>query len=102
AYRRQEAVEETATVEVIVEDRELDSGCLIEHPKPVPDGLEIKRHGRCLLPLPACGERERTARAARASRSLLRILLVHLLEERGSLNAPLLLEFDQLAGAVPF
>src|SRR5258708_7067450 len=38
---------------------------------------------------------------ANASRSLLRILLVHLLEERGGLDAPFLLKLDQLAGAVP-
>src|SRR6186713_1984321 len=52
-------------------------------------------------PLPASGERERTVLAARCSRPLLRILLAHLLEECGGLDAPLLLELDQLAGAMP-
>src|SRR5260370_1077624 len=42
--------------------------------------------------------RERGRNASR----LLRVFIVHLLEERGGLDAPFLLKLDQLAGAVPF
>src|SRR6476619_5633266 len=50
---------------------------------------------------PLCGERV-TEHVARSSRPLLRILLLHRLEERRGLDAPLLLELDQLAVTVPF
>src|SRR5882724_436670 len=51
---------------------------------------------------PSPGKRgEGKNRAAWRSARLLRILLVHLLEEGGGLDAPLLLELDQLAGAMP-
>src|SRR4051812_12586678 len=46
--------------------------------------------------------RKRGGRKTVAASRLLRVLVVHLLEERRGLNAPLLLELDQLAGAVPF
>src|ERR1051326_8547701 len=41
-YRGQKTVEEARAVEGVVKDRQLDSGCLVEHPEPVPERL----HGR--------------------------------------------------------
>src|SRR6185503_14537896 len=57
------------------------------------------QHGSRLAPGGTPGSAGMTAGT---SRPLLRILLVHRLEEGRSLDAPLLLELDQLAVAVPF
>src|SRR4051812_40317306 len=46
--------------------------------------------------------RERGRGALRNASRLLRVLVVHLLEERRGLDAPLLFKLDQLAGAMPF
>src|SRR6266581_4537666 len=49
------------------------------------------------------GRASRTTRErGRNASRLLRVLVVHLLEERGGLDAPFLLKLDQLAGAMPF